>query len=47
LPEDAADGFAVPEGEGVGVAVMVAGTGDFSSNCTSTGSAPKDAATTW
>ena len=32
---------------GVGVAVIVRGTGDLSANCTSTGSDPKDAATTW
>ena len=32
---------------GVGVAVIVRGTGDWSSNCWSTGSAPNDAAVTW
>jgi hypothetical protein len=32
---------------GVGVAVIVRGTGALSANCTSTGSAPKDAAITW
>ena len=46
-----ADGLLLPVAfgsvVGVGVAVIVRGTGDLSSNCTSTGSAPNDAATTW
>jgi hypothetical protein len=46
-----ADGLLLPVAlgsfVGFGVAVIVRGTGDLSSNCTSTGSAPNDAATTW
>jgi hypothetical protein len=47
VPDGAPDGLVVAWFFGVGVAVIVRGTGDLSSNCTSIGSAPKDAATTW